>query len=362
VTLATRVFGRGTDFVSWDNELNDKGGVHVLQSFLSSTISEEIQIQGRSARQGQRGSYGMVILLEDQQRKVLGPNKENTMEHKEDTLARFNVTAQDLQTKSQEELYDFLNKKRLENRAVEGDEMDLALMEASERDKISRAYFGAINLGLRSSSITLAKEKFKAMNDLFLKYSSVKSTSNLHIVMVLDESGSMAGTKFAELHSAYQEFMQRRTVLNDDDNDDILSVIMFDHHYRLIVSQAPLESYPSLSCSGGGTMFSPALTKAKSELRQGLQKGNRDPVLILMTDGMCGDPAESYQVMQSIDDDFKNDNLQNYFVAFGTDANISILNSLRDKCTNGNVSQAAVGELADTFQTIADSISAEYHS
>ena len=78
-----------------------------MRTIMSSTVSEETQIKGRSARQGQRGSYGMVLLLEDKQRNVLGLNKENIMEHKEDTLARFNVTAQDLQTKSKNELYDF---------------------------------------------------------------------------------------------------------------------------------------------------------------------------------------------------------------------------------------------------------------
>lgn len=80
-----------------------------------------------------------------------------------------------------------------------------------------------------------------------------------------------------------------------------------------------------------------------------------------MTDGNCGDPADSFNEMQSIDDEFKNENLQTFFVAFGTDANTSVLNTLRQKCTNGNVSQAAVGELAETFQTIADNLNPEYH-
>ena len=136
---------------------------------------------------------------------------------------------------------------------------------------------------------------------------------------------------------------------------------MFSSCFRCIASQVPLESYPELAYAGGGTQFAPALQKARSEFREGLQKGSRDPVLILMTDGCCGDPKQAFDEMQSIDDEFKNENLQTYFVAFGMDANISILNSLRDKCTNGNVSQAAVGELTETFQTIADSISAEYH-
>ena len=35
VTLLTREYGRGTDFISYDDNVNNNGGVHVLQTFLS---------------------------------------------------------------------------------------------------------------------------------------------------------------------------------------------------------------------------------------------------------------------------------------------------------------------------------------
>eukprot|EP00536_Pseudo-nitzschia_multiseries_P011907 jgi/Psemu1/207274/e_gw1.432.56.1 len=57
ITICTAVFGRGTDFFSKDDALDDNGGVHVIQAFLSSDMSEEIQIQGRTARQGKKGSF-----------------------------------------------------------------------------------------------------------------------------------------------------------------------------------------------------------------------------------------------------------------------------------------------------------------
>jgi preprotein translocase subunit SecA len=49
VTLATGDFGRGTDFVCSDDNINQKGGVHVIQTFVSDEISEEKQIQGACA-------------------------------------------------------------------------------------------------------------------------------------------------------------------------------------------------------------------------------------------------------------------------------------------------------------------------
>lgn len=46
-----RNFGRGTDFICLDPDVNDAGGVVVIQTFLSEDLSEEVQIQGRTARQ-----------------------------------------------------------------------------------------------------------------------------------------------------------------------------------------------------------------------------------------------------------------------------------------------------------------------
>jgi preprotein translocase subunit SecA len=57
VTLMIREYGRGTDFKCYDQRMLDAGGVHVIQSFFSSDFSEEIQIRGRTARQGAKGSY-----------------------------------------------------------------------------------------------------------------------------------------------------------------------------------------------------------------------------------------------------------------------------------------------------------------
>ena len=46
VTFSTRDFGRGTDFMCRDADINKNGGVHVIQTFVSEEISEEKQIQG----------------------------------------------------------------------------------------------------------------------------------------------------------------------------------------------------------------------------------------------------------------------------------------------------------------------------
>jgi preprotein translocase subunit SecA len=57
----SRAFGRGTDFVILDENMKAKGGIHVIQTFLSLEESEEVQIKGRTARQDCNGSYDCII-------------------------------------------------------------------------------------------------------------------------------------------------------------------------------------------------------------------------------------------------------------------------------------------------------------
>ena len=43
------------------------GGIHVIQTFMSEEESEEVQIMGRTARQGTKGSFSMILSEEDLQ-------------------------------------------------------------------------------------------------------------------------------------------------------------------------------------------------------------------------------------------------------------------------------------------------------
>ena len=70
ITLATAPFGRGSDFVSYDDKLQERGGAHVLQTFPSADSSEEVQFQGRTARQGKRGTYSLMLSEEGLKEKL----------------------------------------------------------------------------------------------------------------------------------------------------------------------------------------------------------------------------------------------------------------------------------------------------
>eukprot|EP00037_Helgoeca_nana_P030215 m.371716 g.371716 ORF g.371716 m.371716 type:complete len:3536 (+) comp28134_c1_seq4:358-10965(+) len=65
ITFATASFGRGTDFICRDGRVIANGGVHILQTFIAHSLSEEIQFRGRTGRQGQPGSYSLLLVRED---------------------------------------------------------------------------------------------------------------------------------------------------------------------------------------------------------------------------------------------------------------------------------------------------------
>ena len=65
ITLSTSEFGRGTDFKYLGNALKNAGGLAVIQTFFTFDYSEEIQIRGRTRRQGATGSYEIIVSLED---------------------------------------------------------------------------------------------------------------------------------------------------------------------------------------------------------------------------------------------------------------------------------------------------------
>ena len=113
VTLMIREFGRGTDFKCFDSRMIDSGGVHVIQSFFSMEAAEEIQIKGRAARQGAKGSYSMVL------------NAESLL------TSPLNIDASDISfMRSRSKLYSHLDSKRSEAYATTCDRRGDRVLEA----------------------------------------------------------------------------------------------------------------------------------------------------------------------------------------------------------------------------------------
>jgi preprotein translocase subunit SecA len=127
ITLSTAIFGRGTDFFCKDKAVEENGGVHVIQAFLSKDLSEEIQIQGRTARQGKHGSYQLVLLESDLERDFGVPHGELQIAH--------------------EARYDWLCSIRNKYQSNQATIMEDNLQRASEADRATRKYFGYLVAG-----------------------------------------------------------------------------------------------------------------------------------------------------------------------------------------------------------------------
>ena len=128
VTISTAIFGRGTDFFCKDTKLESNGGMVVVQTFLSVEKSEELQVQGRTGRQGKKGSYCMVLL-------------------EADLVDKFGISPGQWTMVARKDLYDFLDspRQRVHSKALR--QTKEMVNQAEDRDSISRSYFDALIAG-----------------------------------------------------------------------------------------------------------------------------------------------------------------------------------------------------------------------
>jgi Mg-chelatase subunit ChlD len=166
ITVCSAVFGRGTDFFCKDERVQKNGGVHVIQTFLSVERSEEIQIQGRTARQGKKGSYQMVLL-------------ESDLEKHFGLCERDKVARRDR--------YDWLCSARDKYRRQYCLEIETNLTGATEKDRATHKYFDALLAADHRNAHSSFKEIYLSM-----KKRPMPSTMDLDLAFVIDTTGSMA--------------------------------------------------------------------------------------------------------------------------------------------------------------------------
>ena len=200
VVLMTKAFGRGTDFICNDKRMIDVGGVHVIQTFLSEQTAEEVQIMGRTARQGNKGSFGMVLRYSD--------------------LDTFGITLKDIESiKASGEFYTTLNSKRNE-------------------------YYSETLFPIVRDSVKLIAEDFKEstaflkdalaghvaqVNSFLLKYnkvelggSAVAKTSRL--VVLMDATGSMGPFLQLAKGAVKQLFQNMNKIVTEEGTNMEISV------------------------------------------------------------------------------------------------------------------------------------------
>ncbi len=188
VTLLTRTFGRGTDFICNNQQLLANGGIHVLQTFFSEELSEEYQIMGRGARQGDKGSYGMILLDRDLEW-VLGSNWA-------EELPKINGTI----------LYESLNEKRNKLYESKCGAKKLGIEQRKNEHKSSKEFMSALSTG----NMDLVKKFLYEQNRgaILVDHSS-------RTVLLMDATGSMSSLLAATKETVCTMFERASIVLEE---------------------------------------------------------------------------------------------------------------------------------------------------
>ncbi|CAM4825739.1 unnamed protein product [Rotaria magnacalcarata] len=179
ITLFTRTFGRGTDFICHDQMVATNGGTHVIQTFLS----EEKQIKGRTARQGDQGSYCMILLDHELEKFHIDKSHIDDILKGKGVINRMASTITDTLriTKTYHTLYDFLHDRRTDLFKTQYEENMKYVEQAKEKHLSSQKFLSS----LRSGEINSVREF------LIKENRGVAGRSCSRTVCLMDATGSM---------------------------------------------------------------------------------------------------------------------------------------------------------------------------
>jgi Mg-chelatase subunit ChlD len=341
VTIFPRVFGRGTDFFVYDDSIERAGGVHVIQTFFSKFLAEEMQIQGRTARQGKSGTYKMIVLSAQLE-------------------AMYNLTASEVEQEARNKatFYEFMFKKRQAAMTA----LVAGLKETAEKARIQHESAVAFQ--------SLLKEKGQcrrvAQAMMSFAYSSSSSDSApLHIIFCLDESGSMR-SYWTSLVDAVVQFLDIRKACGAADKD-VISVIKFADEASLLWDKVAVEyaisNRSAMVRKGVGTNFIPALGMVKQQMLS--EPSGMGVAVVFLTDGETARSNEAAPAVGRLQNGFVGSSFQFFGVFFRAGAaqttGEGVLQDMVDAAGKGKMVLATnVDELKTQFQRIAREVSASY--
>ena len=214
VTLVTRAMGRGTNFVCRSWQLIANGGIHVLQTFFSEEESEEIQIKSRTARQGQPGSYRM-ILLDTELEWLLGAKPK-----------------EELAKAKEYQLYKFLKELRSSIYECKSNFRELNANRCRDIHKISVKFLNAMKDNDMSFVISFLKEKNRG--------SSAKVNSSRTIVL-MSANGSMY-TRLSSVKETVIAMFQRVSQIIDSFAMQLVFYSNYNCKSDMLLQSSPWET------------------------------------------------------------------------------------------------------------------------
>jgi hypothetical protein len=162
-------------------------GIHVIQTFLSESLSEEIQIKGRTARQGENGSYSMILSLKDLEKYLITSknNEEHVDENKYKYLNEKRNTFFNLQyAENTKYVKTFKDKHNLTTQFIQNifkGEMDLVknfILKENEGGETKASSKTLILMDATSSMDLLLEQTKKTLETMFQRVSDVLKEAN----------------------------------------------------------------------------------------------------------------------------------------------------------------------------------------
>ena len=233
ITLMTKEFGRGTDFICYDNDLKTHGGPHVIATFVPEELSEETQIKGRTARQGDKGSFSMVLL--------------------DTSLEKFGILDKDIkEIKANGKLYETINEKRCAFFERQYPENMRYVDEIKLDHHASLKFLDA----LLSNNINEVKS-FLLERNRAIEWSEGISMSNT--ICLMDATGSMTDLLQKAKNTVDKMFAQAHTILSDNKINIpfMIQFVVFRNYNSTadsILQASPWESQPDNLRSFLGTV------------------------------------------------------------------------------------------------------------
>ena len=266
IMLLTRAFGRGVDFIPMNNVM-----LNVLQTFYSSSESELVQIKGRTARQGQNGTFSMDLCATHLEDKFFVAELRNAASPEAATAAVAKLVQQAVDTGKLRELLEARRTIKMTSKTA-----DRATRKdrAKQLDKASRKIVDTL---VEGASIE------KQLDALVSASLASVITPTLYTA-ILDVSGSMTGEPWEALRSAFNVLVTELLQVPAIDQSK-LSVIFFSNEaeekYFGPVSKFQLPD----KCPGGHTNYEAAYSSLLNSYKKHKEAVNLKKVVVFVTDG-----------------------------------------------------------------------------
>ena len=335
VTLCSRVFNRGTDFICLDPKTESAGGVHVISTFLPESQAESVQMQGRTARQGNPGTYAQLLC------------KERLVE----TIDGFTIDEFEKQLEKGDHVKWII---QLRDKMYENSVKDLIEKEksCSQTHQRTKQYIDAlVNYIPTPEADKTLREKILELNaDTIAKIFSIKK---FHIYFCLDDSSSMGGKPWRDLMAGVKAFLDRRL---SHSNQDLVTIVNYSDSAEVKCRNINIldEPHTKTSFRGGCTDFAAGLQCVENEMKN--IGDSYEPILVFMSDGGCNNGDVE---IERIAKDFAKKNIQVFVLGFGSGCDQNRLKRLSSKGNGQYFFGANAAELKEEFEEMSDIISSD---